>query len=203
MTRVELKERPNNEAIAQLPWFSGLPIDRITVLKEAEQFANALLAIEHAGCIGFDTESKPTFTKEAINTGPHLIQLATSDWAFLVQVSATPPIEFLKAVLESPTIVKVGFGLKSDRDLLLRKLGIRLDAVVDLSHELRSLGYKNDLGVKSAAAIVLGQRLRKSKSVTTSNWSLPTLNENQLLYAANDAFAALAIYRTMKEPGPA
>jgi ribonuclease D len=203
MTRVELKERPNNEAIAQLPWFSGLTLDRITVLKGAEDFADALNDIEQAACIGFDTESKPTFTKEAINTGPHLIQLATSDRAFLIQVSTTPPIEFLKAVLESPNIIKVGFGLKSDRELLGRKLGLRLNGVVDLSHELRSLGYKNDLGVKSAVAIVLGQRLRKSKSVTTSNWSLPTLNENQLLYAANDAFAALAIYRAMKKSSPA
>ncbi len=198
MAHVAPKERPSNEVIAQLPWFEGLPLDRIHLITEAGELADALHAITQAGCIGFDTESKPSFTKEAVNTGPHLIQLATEERAFLIQVSATPPIEFLRAILESPRILKVGFGLTSDRALLLHKLGLRLDAVVDLAHELRSLGYKNDLGVKSAVAIVLGQRLRKSKSVTTSNWALPTLNDRQLLYAANDAFAALTIYRALK-----
>ena len=35
---------------------------------------------------------------------------------------------------------------------------------------LRSLGHKQALGAKAAVAVVLGRRLTKSKSVTTSNW---------------------------------
>jgi ribonuclease D len=38
----------------------------------------------------------------------------------------------------------------------------------------------------------LGQRMQKSKNVTTSNWANPRLNERQMLYAANDAQVALA-----------
>jgi ribonuclease D len=40
---------------------------------------------------------------------------------------------------------------------------------------------------------VLQQRFRKSKSLTTSNWAAANLAPKQLLYAANDAYAALRV----------
>jgi len=39
----------------------------------------------------------------------------------------------------------------------------------------------------------------KSRKATTSNWAHPRLSESQLLYAANDAWAALRIYRALGE----
>ena len=105
-----------------------------------------------------------------------------------------PPLPFLKAVIESQDIVKVGFGLKSDGGSLLRSLGIKVGALVELTETLRALRYKHALGAKAAVAIVLGQRLQKSKSATTSNWASPTLKPSQLLYAANDAYAALSVF---------
>jgi hypothetical protein len=56
------------------------------------------------------------------------------------------------------------------------------------------------MGAKAAVAIVLGQRLQKSKSVTTSNWASAELKPNQLLYAANDAYAALCVFRALGSP---
>lgn len=115
-----------------------------------------------------------------------------------MQVDSTPPqLSFLKSIIESQEIVKVGFGLNSDRGPLHRKLGIRLGATVELSQLLKQLRYKQALGARAAVAIVLGQRLQKSKSVTTSNWAAPTLSPNQLLYAANDAFAALMVFQAL------
>jgi len=200
MTSPGLKDRPTKEQIAQLPPFTGLSLDRIFVLKTASQFEKALRAIKNEGFIGFDTETKPTFTKDVMPNGPHVIQMALRDRAYIVQIGSVPPVEFLKAIIESREIVKVGFGLKSDRGPLLRKLGLRLHTTVELSQVLRSLRYKQALGVKAAVAIVLGQQLRKPKSVTTSNWAVPKLYPNQLLYAANDAFAALAVFRAMGSP---
>ena len=43
-------------------------------------------------------------------------------------------------------------------------------------------------------AVVLQQRLQKSKKATTSNWANPTLSPQQLQYAANDAHASLLVY---------
>ena len=49
-----------------------------------------------------------------------------------------------------------------------------------------------------AIAILFEQRLQKSKRQTTSNWALPKLDEKQLLYAANDAYAALRVHRELE-----
>jgi len=111
-----------------------------------------------------------------------------------------PPLDILKAVIESKTIVKVGFGLRSDRGLLRRNLGIRIDSAVDLTEPLRALHYKQALGARAAVAIVLGQKLHKPKTITLSNWSAPVLRPKQILYAANDAYAALAVFRALGSP---
>ena len=69
-----------------------------------------------------------------------------------------------------------------------------------MGRALRKLGYSQPVGLKAAVAIVLAQRLPKSKSTSTSNWALPKLRPKQLLYAANDAYAALAVFNAMGKP---
>lgn len=46
------------------------------------------------------------------------------------------PFDFLRTIVESESITKVGFGLKSDRGPLRRKLGLRLDSTVELTQAL-------------------------------------------------------------------
>jgi ribonuclease D len=196
------RERPTREQIAELPPFDPLPLERIVVVETTEQAEAALRAMTHARFVGFDTESKPTFTREAVRDGPHVIQFATDDQGFIVQVNDRTPIAFLREVLESEAIVKVGFGLDSDRGPVEHKLHTRLRASVEVSQVLRSLGHKQALGAKAAVAVVLGRRLTKSKSVTTSNWGAARLSPQQLLYAANDAYAALKVFEAMGSPYP-
>ena len=192
--------RPSKEEIAALPPFEGLQLSHIHVLKSKTQIEFATRALMDARFVGFDTETKPAFTKDAVRDGPHVVQFATLEHAFIVQVGMAGTHEFLRNVIESAHIVKVGFGLKSDRRPLRTKLGIRLDGAVDLAPVVRRLGYRQAVGVKAAVAIVLGQRLVKSKSVTTSNWALPKLRPNQLQYAADDALAALRVFHAMGQP---
>ena len=199
MAKSDLLERPTREQVALLPPFVGLALKQIVVLRSHVQLEEAYRAIEREKFVGFDTESKPTFVKGAEATGPHVVQFALQDRAFVVQLSE-PPLAFLRSVIESQTIVKVGFGLMSDREPLFRKLGIKLGAAVELTATLRALRYKHALGAKAAVAIVLGQRLQKSKSATTSNWASSILKPNQLLYAANDAYAALCVFRALGSP---
>ena len=196
------RERPTREQIAALPPFDPLPLERIVVVETAEQADAALRAMLQARFVGFDTESKPTFTRDAVRDGPHVIQFSTLDQAFIVQVNDRTPIAFLREVLESEAIVKVGFGLDSDRGPLEHKLHTRLRASVEVSQVLRSLGHKQALGAKAAVAVVLGRRMTKSKSVTTSNWGAARLSAQQLLYAANDAYAALKVFEAMGSPYP-
>jgi RNA polymerase sigma factor for flagellar operon FliA len=100
----------------------------------------------------------------------------------------------LKLILESPRILKVGFGLSSDLAQLRARLGIEVRNVLDLSRALRDETQKHSLGARSAVAQYFGRRLQKSKRTTTSNWANPRLTERQMLYAANDAQAALRVY---------
>jgi ribonuclease D len=111
----------------------------------------------------------------------------------------------VKQVLESTQIVKVGFGLASDRSPLQRNFDIALNGYVDLAQPLKSLGHKNELGAQAAVAVVLKQNLRKSKRMTMSNWQKARLEPAQLKYAADDALAALRVFdaigRPIAEPG--
>lgn len=178
----------------------------VVLVKSDAEAAAALAALSGADVIGFDTESKPTFTKGEASTGPHLVQLATDSTAYLFQVGANPhpaSVALLRAVLESPAILKVGFGLGDDLRRLRNKLGIDTQNVVDLSTTLRRRGERNTLGAKTAVARFFGQRLQKSKRITTTNWALPRLSEQQIQYAADDAHVALKLYRHWRANPPA
>ncbi|MBP8229595.1 MAG: 3'-5' exonuclease domain-containing protein 2, partial [Xylophilus sp.] len=74
-----------------------------------------------------------------------------------------------------------------------RTLGIEPAAVVDLDTVFRQRGYRREVGVKTAAALVFGQRFIKSRKQTTSNWAARQLSEAQVRYAANDAYAAMCV----------
>ena len=197
MDRPRPLDRPTSEQIAALPTYDALPAARIHVLRTGAQVEFAERALRAATHVGFDTESKPVFAAGAPQTGPDVIQFATLDDAFIVQTAVPGTAEFLRAMIESDEIVKVGFGLASDRPQLYRKLGLRLGRSIDLSHMVRRLGFQQAVGLKTAVAIVLGQRLPKSKRTTTSNWASSDLSLQQLQYAANDAHASLMIYKAL------
>ena len=177
-----------------LPPYDGIKLSGVRMVKSDKDAAEAMAALMAMDVLGFDTESKPTFLKGELSTGPHLVQLATDDCAYLFQIGAMPAVEVLKAVLESAAILKVGFGLSDDLKRLRAKLGIETCNVLDLSTALRK-NERNTLGAKTAVARFFGKKLQKSKKITTTNWALPRLSEKQILYAADDAHVALKIYR--------
>jgi len=190
----------------ELPPYAGIGMADVVLVKSDAEAAAALAALSGADVVGFDTESKPTFAKGEESTGPHLVQLATDSTAYLFQVGSSPKpesVDVLRAVLESPSILKVGFGLGDDLRRLRSKLGIDTQNVVDLSTALRRRGERNTLGAKTAVARFFGQKLQKSKRITTTNWALPRLSEQQIRYAADDAHVALKIYRHWRANPPA
>jgi ribonuclease D len=67
-------------------------------------------------------------------------------------------------------------------------------ALLDLDTIFRERGYRKSVGLKAAVALVFNQRFSKSKRIGTSNWSNRELTGRQLLYAANDAYAAMQVY---------
>lgn len=194
------KEHPSKDAVDALPPFDGLGLERIFVIKTIVQLKNAIERMHAEQFVGFDTESKPSWSKENARKGPHVLQFALSDRAYVIQAPFGMFIGPLQSLVESESVVKIGFGLNTDRGLLLKNFGWRLKTSVEMSNVLRTLQYKQRLGVRAAVAVVLGENLPKPKSVTTSNWAHPKLTDRQLVYAANDAFAALRVFRKMGSP---
>lgn len=183
---------------AQLPPYDGISLADIRLVASAAQAEEALTSLMQADVLGFDTESKPTFVKGEQSRGPHLIQLATDDTAYLLQVGSDFTQHLAQTVLSAPHILKVGFGLSDDLKRLRGKMGIETQNVLDLSVALRR-GGRNDVGAKTAVAQMFGMYLQKSKKTSTTNWAAPRLTERQMLYAADDAQVALRIYRAWRK----
>ena len=202
MTRPQYLPRPSREEMRALPLFTSLRLGRIHQVRTSDEAEAAHAALRGARHVGFDTESKPTFAANQAHTGPHLVQLATPSAAFLFPLTDSAGLEVLREVLESGETTKVGFGLKSDRGPLHGKLGISLHNCVELAAATRRLGYRDQVGLQAAVAIVLGQYLQKSRKVTTSNWASENLTDAQCLYAANDAYASLCVYLELLRSAP-
>lgn len=185
------KVAPSKDEIALMEPFAGLSLARIHVPTSSPEFASATAAIKAAGIVGFDTESKPTFVTGDVSDGPHVVQFALHDKAYLFQVHRAEGLPFLIELLQSNEVIKVGFGLKSDSGHIFRKLGVRFGGVVDLNAVFSMKGYRKEMGARAAVGLVFKQRFAKSKRITTTDWSQPHLSHQQMLYAANDAYAAL------------
>ena len=188
---------PAPEEIALLEPFERLGLDRIALVgsrAQAEQAAQVLLA---EPVWGFDTESKPTFQAGEASEGPHVIQLATLERAFVFQLHDPHCRTLAGELLARGGVVKAGFGLHDDKRRITHKLGVEPQDVLDLDTVFRQRGYRRQMGTKAAVAVLFGRRYLKSKRAATSNWAQRQLTESQLLYAANDAWAALRVYHAL------
>lgn len=201
MTRIAIDRAALEATTAAMPPYPGIARADVTLVADDAAAEAARVALLAADAIGFDTESKPTFAKGEISTGPHLVQLATDDHAWLFPTSFEAARPVLRAVLESHQLLKIGFGLGNDRTGLQTRFGITLANVFDLGEALRGPGHRGTVGAKMAVAYFFGQRLLKSKRIGTSNWASTRLDERQILYAANDAHVALRLYRAWRRAG--
>jgi len=188
---------PDKEHINLLDSFDRLDMQQIQLVATAEQAKAALKALQGEKALGFDTESKPTFAKNEVSTGPHIVQLATLQKAWIFQLEDTECRRTVGLLLESPHIIKAGFGLGDDKKRITYKLGVELQGVLDLNTVFRAKGYRQDMGVRGAVAVLFNKRFIKSKKASTSNWANTHLTEAQIIYAANDAYAAIRVYAAL------
>ena len=197
---------PSKEEIVNLAPMNRLGLADIVLINTLNQAEIALQTLLTQDVLGFDTESKPTFVREEISSGPHIVQFATLQKAYIFQLHDAASSKIASQLLINQKIQKVGFGLAGDHGQIKRTLGVHPQNVLDLNEEFRRQGYIKELGVKSAVAVMFNQRFLKSKKATTSNWSNQTLTESQLIYAANDAWAAIKVFhalqmKTQEQPG--
>lgn len=185
---------PDKEQIALLEPFDRLGLDRIRLVATASDAHDAFADLSSIDAWGFDTESKPTFFKDQVSEGPHVVQLATLDKAWVFQLHDLECRAVVAHLLAHPGSTKVGFGLGDDKKRIASKLGVEPVGVLELNTIFRERGYRKDMGVKGAVAVMFNRRFIKSRKATTSNWANPRLTEAQLIYAANDAYAAIRVF---------
>ena len=188
-----LRERISTEEVNALPMraYEG----KIVLIDTKEAVDEAVAEIEQFSVVGFDTESRPAFTKGE-SYPVSLLQFATPKKVYLFRVNLIGMPQRVSDLLSNANIIKLGIALHDDvKDL--RKLGVpNPDGYQDIHSFIKDKGVINT-GLRKLAAMILGFRI--SKSQQTSNWENEVLNERQQVYAATDAWVCLEIYNRLKE----
>lgn len=181
------------EEINNLPLieFNG----KIHLIRNDEEVLDAIEIIQKQTHLGFDTESKPSFTKGKKNN-ISVIQIATENEAFIFQLKNISNLEPIFSIFSNPKIIKIGLAINNDLSELRRLQNFKEQNFIDLQKYVKKFNIE-DLSLKKIAAIVLQQKI--SKRQQRSNWAAKELSLAQINYAAIDAWACLVIYGILKE----
>ena len=157
-----------------------------------EEFGKAIAYLKRQKVIGFDTETRPTFSPDQRSNGTALLQLSGAEKAYLFRIKKMGAIpRRLCAILANPNIVKVGAAIHDDVRGLQKFAGFQPQNFVDLQKMVWEYGIR-DKSVKKMTAIILGFKISKAQQL--SNWEAETLSESQQKYAATDAWVCREMY---------
>ena len=162
----------------------------VHIVRTREALHDALEILHREPLIGFDTETRPLFRKGASNQVA-LVQLATAEAAWLVQLVHVPFDKDLADLLATPHCIKTGVAIHEDMRGLMRIYPFTAAGVADLGLMAKEIGLTT-VGLRSLSANLLGFRI--SKSVQCSNWEREELEPRQIRYAATDAWLGRELY---------
>jgi ribonuclease D len=171
--------------------FASFPGKIIVIDSVGAEFNRAITYLRSQKVIGFDTETRPTFTPSQPRYDVSLLQLSGPDKAFLFRVNKISMHRRLCNLLASDKVIKVGAAIHDDIRGLQKLHGFQPAAFEDL----QKIGWEwgiRDKAVKKMAAIILGFRISKTQQL--SNWEAETLSESQQKYAATDAWVCREMY---------
>lgn len=141
-------------------------------------------------CIGFDTETRPSFKAGVVNKTA-LLQLSSEDRCFLFRLSKMRLDKAILKVLANPDVIKVGAAIRDDIKGLQALRSFKPAGFVDLQNFAGQYGIE-EKSVRKLAAIVLGVGISKAQRL--SNWEAASYTPAQISYAATDAWVCLEIY---------
>jgi hypothetical protein len=176
------------EAISALPL--GQYEGPIILVEEPDAAKKAVAKLLKEKVLGFDTESRPSFRK-GTSYLPSLLQLCGKDAAYLFRLDACGGLPQLFPLLRSEKILKVGVAVRDDVRGLQERAPFKDGGFVEISDYSRKDGVENT-GLRALAAHYLGFRISKGAQVT--NWANPYLSQQQITYAATDAWVSRELY---------
>lgn len=186
---IKYAESITNEEITQLP--SGAFRGEIVVVDSPEAIAAACDYLASCEVIGFDTETRPSFTKGIVNK-VSLLQFSSGERAFLFRLNRIALEKPLLQLLGSEKVKKVGVAVREDIRVLRQLRQFVPKGFVELQNMAPEFGI-TDKSLRKLAAITL--RVRISKAQRLSNWEAQQLTPAQQTYAATDAWIGREIYQ--------
>lgn len=163
---------------------------QIELIDSPDEVDKAVKYLLRSKVVGFDTESKPSFTKGKSNKIA-LMQISTQKRCFLFRLQMIGKNQLLKEFLENENIKKIGVAIHGDLRNLRVWSKFEPKNFVDLQNIVGDYGIE-ELGLQKIYAIVFGKKISKSQQL--SNWEAKILNRAQQIYAATDAWACRQIY---------
>ena len=163
---------------------------QIELIDSPDEVDKAVKYLLRSKVVGFDTESKPSFTKGKSNKIA-LMQISTQKRCFLFRLQMIGKNQRLKEFLENENIKKIGVAIHGDLRNLRVWSKFEPKNFIDLQNIVGDYGIE-ELGLQKIYAIVFGKKISKSQQL--SNWEAKILNRAQQIYAATDAWACRQIY---------
>ncbi|WP_022660354.1 3'-5' exonuclease [Paucidesulfovibrio longus] len=190
-----LRPYPNDE-------INELPIRKwegeTRVIRNKKQLEWALARMEGEELIGFDTETRPVFKKGHTPGPPNLLQLATADRVFVIQLQHVGLDKGLAKLLADPEVIKSGVAVHDDLVGLKKIYKFTPKGFVDLGQISQQLKMQTH-GLRNLSANLLGFRV--SKGAQCSNWARDPLSSKQIDYAATDAWISRELYVAFQKLG--
>jgi ribonuclease D len=168
---------------------------RILLIDDVSQLDFLHQKLVNKKLLGFDTETRPSF-KKGKKHKVSLLQLATEDEAYLIRLNRVGLPESVINLFENESIKKIGLAIRDDINSLIQLTSFQPEGFIDLQQYVKKFDIL-DNGLKKLAANILGFRI--SKKQQTSNWEKEVLEDEQLIYAATDAWVCYQIYKTLRE----
>lgn len=170
---------------------------KTVLINDSDKIPGAVAEIRQHHVLGFDTETKPSFTKGESHPIA-LIQLAIPDKVFLFRINNSGFTQPLIDLMADPEILKVGVGLRDDVIGLQKIEDFNAGGFKEIHDYVVDLGVRNT-GLRKLAAILM--KVRISKGQQTSNWENEVLSPSQVRYAATDAWICLEMYNYLENKG--
>ena len=179
------------DAVNELPLkvFEG----PIHLIDSIDQLNTVIPKLDSSSCLGFDTETRPSF-KKGRNNKVSLLQLATPKESFLFRINKIGLPSEIRKILADPKISKVGAAIHDDIKSLQKIKSFEPQGFTDLQDLVKEYGIEC-LSLKKLAAVVLNIRISKSQQL--SNWEADLLTRPQQKYAATDAWVSIEIFQKL------